>query len=563
MKNFLLPVFLLLFINVPIHSQDTINVPGDYSTIQAAIDAAVNGDIVLVAEDTYYENINFKGKAITVASYFLVDSDSTHIENTIIDGSQSSEPDTGSTVIFNSGEDASSVLCGFTITGGTGTYDFDATDKSGGGIYLFASSATIKNNIIEYNVISHNSYTNGGGIMVFQGEATISDSTIIENNVIRNNTITGDAWSAGGGIALYLWTQEGYVKVANNKIIDNTTSDPNFSSGAGIEINSGDFSNRVNIISNYIKGNDCTGGETFGGGLDFFICSPTVKNNLIIENSADYGGGVFMDALIGKSEKPKQINDRRLTSRKNRINSNKSNSSENSLASVFENNTIVNNSASVEGGGVGVNNSSPQFMNFIVWGNTSPSNPQITDTVDVQYSDVEGGYTGTYNINLDPQFVSDNEYILLDATSPCIDAGHPDALYYDVHAGINPLPPAQGSVVNDMGHLGGPSSLWYLWDWPMPVEDESIVLSEYKLMQNYPNPFNPETKIKYSVHQTSNVVIKVFDILGNEIETLVNEEKPLGTYDIRWIAEGIPSGVYFYRLQAGDFIQTKKMVLVK
>jgi outer membrane protein assembly factor BamB len=86
---------------------------------------------------------------------------------------------------------------------------------------------------------------------------------------------------------------------------------------------------------------------------------------------------------------------------------------------------------------------------------------------------------------------------------------------------------------------------------------------ENTLDQNFPNPFNPTTKIKYSLPQTSQLIIKVFDILGNEIETLVNEEKSLGTYEITWYAENLPSGVYFYRLQAGNFIETKKMVLMK
>jgi photosystem II stability/assembly factor-like uncharacterized protein len=85
----------------------------------------------------------------------------------------------------------------------------------------------------------------------------------------------------------------------------------------------------------------------------------------------------------------------------------------------------------------------------------------------------------------------------------------------------------------------------------------------FSLSNNFPNPFNPSTKIKYSVPQSSNVIIKVFDILGSEIETLVSEEKPAGTYEIIWYAEGLPSGVYFYQLKAGDFIQTKKMVLMK
>jgi len=97
------------------------------------------------------------------------------------------------------------------------------------------------------------------------------------------------------------------------------------------------------------------------------------------------------------------------------------------------------------------------------------------------------------------------------------------------------------------------------------VEEEVIeeVPTEFLLSQNYPNPFNPSTKIKYSVLQSSNVIIKVFDILGNEIETLINEEKPIGTYELNWNAANLPSGVYFYQLKAGSFVKTMKMLLLK
>jgi photosystem II stability/assembly factor-like uncharacterized protein len=97
------------------------------------------------------------------------------------------------------------------------------------------------------------------------------------------------------------------------------------------------------------------------------------------------------------------------------------------------------------------------------------------------------------------------------------------------------------------------------------VEEEVIneVPTEFLLSQNYPNPFNPSTKIKYSVPKSSNVVIKVFDILGKELEILVNEEKPVGTYEITWYAANLPSGVYFYRLEAGNFVHTKKMILLR
>ena len=97
------------------------------------------------------------------------------------------------------------------------------------------------------------------------------------------------------------------------------------------------------------------------------------------------------------------------------------------------------------------------------------------------------------------------------------------------------------------------------------VEEEQIstIPTEFLLSHNYPNPFNPSTKIKYSVPQSSNVVIKVYDILGNEIETLINEEKPAGNYELNWNAVNLPSGVYFYQLRAGSFVETKKMILLK
>jgi hypothetical protein len=92
--------------------------------------------------------------------------------------------------------------------------------------------------------------------------------------------------------------------------------------------------------------------------------------------------------------------------------------------------------------------------------------------------------------------------------------------------------------------------------------DEKIP-TEFILAQNYPNPFNPTTKIKYSIPKESFVKIAIYDILGKEIATLVNEGKPTGNYEIQFNASNLPSGVYFYRMQAGNFIETKKMVLIK
>ncbi|MEJ2242848.1 MAG: T9SS type A sorting domain-containing protein, partial [Candidatus Bathyarchaeota archaeon] len=89
------------------------------------------------------------------------------------------------------------------------------------------------------------------------------------------------------------------------------------------------------------------------------------------------------------------------------------------------------------------------------------------------------------------------------------------------------------------------------------------IINDYRLSQNFPNPFNPSTKIEYSIPQSSQIQIKVFDVLGNEIKTLINEEKPSGAYELTWNAENLPSGVYFYQMRAGGFVQTRKMILLK
>lgn len=94
-------------------------------------------------------------------------------------------------------------------------------------------------------------------------------------------------------------------------------------------------------------------------------------------------------------------------------------------------------------------------------------------------------------------------------------------------------------------------------------EHEVIVPIEFLLFQNYPNPFNPTTSIRYQLPQSGNVKLKVYDLLGKEVITLVDEEKPAGNYEIKFDASNVPSGVYFYSINAGDFSDTKKMILIK
>jgi hypothetical protein len=96
------------------------------------------------------------------------------------------------------------------------------------------------------------------------------------------------------------------------------------------------------------------------------------------------------------------------------------------------------------------------------------------------------------------------------------------------------------------------------------VEDDNLnSLITFALEQNYPNPFNPSTSIRYRVSIISNVSLKVYDVLGNEVATLVNEEKPAGTYEVSFNASELSSGIYFYKLSAGSLVKTKKMILIK
>ncbi|MFZ2864878.1 MAG: putative Ig domain-containing protein [Ignavibacteriaceae bacterium] len=95
------------------------------------------------------------------------------------------------------------------------------------------------------------------------------------------------------------------------------------------------------------------------------------------------------------------------------------------------------------------------------------------------------------------------------------------------------------------------------------VNDDGQSLNDFQLQQNYPNPFNPATNIQYAISNKQFVTLKVYDVLGNEVETLVNEFKPAGNYEVEFIASGISSGIYFYVLKTNNFCAQKKMIVLK
>jgi hypothetical protein len=194
-------------------------VPAKYPTIQAAIDSAVNGDTVLVAPGRYFENIRFNGKGIVVTSQFARTRSEADIDRTIIDGSRPTHADTGTVVRFVNQEDSTSVIQGFTITGGTGTVWLDAKDvtyfREGGGILCELGSPTIRFNHIENNSAISKAKNVKGDTLISAGGGAIRCG--YSEPTITNNVIRGNRGRYGGGVVLFY--SAGIVK--NNLIVDN------------------------------------------------------------------------------------------------------------------------------------------------------------------------------------------------------------------------------------------------------------------------------------------------------------------------------------------------------
>jgi hypothetical protein len=301
-----------------------IHVPADQPTIQAGINAATDGDTVLVADGTYLENINFMGKAILVASLFVTCGDTNHINNTIIDGSQPANRDAASVVTFNSGEDTTSILAGFTITGGVGTYVQEMDATVGGGVLCRDAGARISYNdivgnyvngdykaggggiaslkssddhwiVIENNSISDN-YANSSGFSGFGGGIYSNNCSIIRNNIIQDNHCDNPGATAanGGGVLLEKLTGSDSIRayIINNKIRYNSI-EGDYAEGAGIE----SIKVIVEILDNEISYNSGTGAyQAFGGGILTHMTPGAVK---IINNEISYNSLTANDIPVG------------------------------------------------------------------------------------------------------------------------------------------------------------------------------------------------------------------------------------------------------------------------
>ena len=289
------------------------------------------------------------------------------------------------------------------------------------------------------------------------------------------------------------------------------------------------------IANNIIIGNVS---ETYGGGISCNYSAAIIIDNLIRLNSSSYGGGISFDRYTSSV----------ITG--NNITNNNAEEGGGIGCFVFSspsitNNTISENSADTKGGGIYCYyNSSATITNTIIWDNTASLGSDIYvyfSDPSINYCDVMGGWDGEGNINADPLFCNpDSGDYTLAANSPCVGTGE-----YGVTMGAFGV--GCGTILS---------------------VDDNIIPQKFALYQNYPNPFNPVTTLRYNLPEDALISITIYDMMGRQIKTLINSMQAAGYRSTQWNATndaGSPmsAGIYLYMIQAGEFGQTKKMVLLK
>jgi hypothetical protein len=360
----------------------------------------------------------------------------------------------------------------------------------GGGIWLLNQAPLpityewyILGNSIHYNKAISPTGTDdydggiGGGLGVMDAaKALIKFNDIRYNEVESNISISNECW--GGGVVLRNQTNE--MIFAENIVSNNKARNNSICRGAGIVIWQKDDQGSPQLIKNVIAHNT---GSTYGGGLyigGHVNNSASLINNTICDNSAVQGGAIY----IGWDDQ---------------------------------------------------HVSHPEIENSILWNNGS-SIFVNTGSVNVTYSDVEGGWSGTGNIDSDPLF-ADTLYHL-NPGSPCIDGGNPSFTCND-----------SDGTRNDMGAYGG---LTVTGLFERDNETGQLPI-KHELSQNYPNPFNPTTTIKFTLPSMEVVNITLYNTLGQKVRTILNKSMKAGLHEVKFNAQNLASGVYYYKIEAGEF----------
>lgn len=439
----------------------TIHIPAQFLHIQDGIVAADNHDTVLVDPGIYYENINFMGKKpLVVASQFIMDGDTNHINNTIINGSQPLDPDKGSVVTMISGEDTTSVLCGFTIKGGIGTIIPTTNYRAGGGVFIEGSGCKLQNNYIEYNEMTGDDYTLGGGICAGGPTSPLPWIVLRNNRINHNKAISLNDQGSGGGMEIYY-----PLIMVDNQISYNEAIGVNFAIGGGARLITNFGPITLDVRNNVIANNKAesnressilvlSGGVTIGGDISGIFSNNIVSENenVVTEGKWSYGPGLLVDVantgdlLVENNHFTGNyftggfclggglsIYDSKGVFQNNVIIGNSATHGggigiQDNLDNtpVLINNTVTSNTASSYGGGLYSENANANVINTIIWGNTAPTGASIYtegSTLEVRYSDVEGDavWPGEGNVNCVATFLEDGYH--LNDTCQLVEAG--------------------------------------------------------------------------------------------------------------------------------------------
>jgi hypothetical protein len=389
-------------------------------------------------------------------------------------------------------------------------------------------------------------------------QAGIEACTDGDTVIVRDGTYTGDGNREIDflGKAILVMSENGAI----NYVIDCEDS------GRGFYFQSGEDQNSVLHGFTVINGG---GGAGFwnGGGIYCYNSSPIITGNTISGNNAQWGGGIYFS--LGSPSITGNI-----------ISGNRAGGSGgisfDDSSPIIIGNTITGNEAfNIEGGGIAFHGGSPTIMNSILWGNSPDEIYVYNANPIVTYSDIEGGWPGEGNIDINPLFrdpeAGDYHLTMIgcydDSTdSPCIDAGCPDSsdVILDCDYGL-------GTDRCDMGAYGGragtPVSI------REPYKPELTPLPKtFSLSQNYPNPFNPTTTITFDVPGTQceaqYVQLTVYNLRGKQVIGLIDSDYEPGSHRVVWNGknergEQVTSGIYLYTLRSGDKSYTKKMVMLK